>query len=165
MTLPDDEVDVVFDQEGESFTIRVGAIPLEIGRKIDECLMKSAYVFKAGITEDISEEDLLKVNQQSAIASELLCKYGIRSHGGLFDSNGDEILCIIETEPETGYKILGKETLNLYLSNTQFLKPVADKLTELRGNGALAKYKVERTEEKGKEGKKEEVPFTKELET
>ena len=61
--------------------------------------------------------------------------------------------------------------MNIYLSNTQFLKPVTDKLIELRG-GALAKYKVTRNlkdkeakESEGKEDEKVEIPFTEELET
>lgn len=141
MTQPDDVVEVVFEAEEGSFSIKVGTIPESVGAKIAECEAKAVGVALAQISGENIEKAVLQNIEAKREEARLLFKYGIRGHSGLYDSDQNPIPCDIEKEEGTGHTILSEKTLNIYMSNPAFLTLLSDRIVLIRKLG-IAQYKV-----------------------
>jgi hypothetical protein len=142
LTKLDEVVDVDIELDGEIVSIKVGAIPHEIGVKLRTLLIPSleySRAIEAGDKEKMIEL-LPKTTEAQEESHKLLCKYGIRSHSGLEYADGSPVPCILETEKATGHPILSEETLKIYFANKQFVSMACGDIQQLQAIG-LGKYK------------------------
>ena len=141
MTQAGETADVEIEIDGEKLILTVGTIPNEIGEKIQQFGMGNLEAVKAQQAGDedkmieVLSQNVGEVNQMVM----LVLKYGIRNIRGLEYADGSAVPCETEEEAKTGYTILSKKTLDLYLSSNQLLTPVSGVISKLRTIG-IGKY-------------------------
>ncbi len=165
MTTVNDEVDVLFETDDGDFTIIVGALPLTIGKKIDELQTKGLKMLRAITTGENIEAISLECVKYADEMNYLLIKYGLRGQKGLVDSSNVQIECLIEKEEGTGFKVLAEKAVDIFLSNKAVIGVISGPMLKPREIGP-GKYKVELKKGNNllkKEDEKQDIPLTKGL--
>jgi hypothetical protein len=143
MTKADDVVSVDIEIDGEvGLTLSVGVVPNEIGIEIQKLAAASYEILKAEAIGDAAKiQQALEVDADAVNKMvELLCKYGIRGMTGPEFADGSPVPCKTEEEDKTGYTILSKETLDLFLGHKELLN-LATQNVQLIQQIGIGKFK------------------------